>query len=52
MVREAALRLLKMDNITWFAVSAENFESIHNHSAYAAIEIDKQKSTKVDNSCG
>lgn len=52
MVREAALRLLKMDNITWFAVSAENFESIHNHSAYAAIEIDKQKSTKVDNVCG
>jgi GTP cyclohydrolase I len=49
MVREAALRLLKMDNITWFAVSAENFESIHNHSAYAAIEIDKQKSTKVEN---
>jgi len=48
MVREAALRLLKMDNITWFAVSAENFESIHNHSAYAAIEIDKEKSTKVD----
>jgi len=52
MVREAALRLLKMDNITWFAVSAENFESIHNHSAYAAIEIDKQKSTKVASNCG
>jgi GTP cyclohydrolase I len=52
MVREAALRLLKMDNITWFSVSAENFESIHNHSAYAAIEIDKQKSTKVDKRCG
>jgi len=48
MVREAALRLLKMDNITWFAVSAENFESIHNHSAYAAIEMDKQKSTEVE----
>jgi len=52
MVREAALRLLKMDNITWFAVSAENFESIHNHSAYASIEMDKQKSTEVDNICG
>jgi GTP cyclohydrolase IB len=25
-------------NITWFSVSAENFESIHNHSAYAFIE--------------
>ncbi len=44
MVREAALRLRKMDNVTWFSVSAENFESIHNHSAYASIEIDKEKS--------
>jgi GTP cyclohydrolase IB len=52
MVREAALRLLKMDNITWFSVSAENFESIHNHSAYAAIEMDKQKSTGEGSFCG
>ncbi len=42
MVREAALRLQKMDKVIWFSVSAENFESIHNHSAYAAIEIDKR----------
>jgi GTP cyclohydrolase IB len=38
MVREATLRLSEMDNITWFSVSAENFESIHKHSAYASIE--------------
>ncbi|MEA5114820.1 MAG: GTP cyclohydrolase FolE2 [Geobacteraceae bacterium] len=44
MVREAALRLQKMDNVTWFSVSAENFESIHNHSAYASIEMDKCES--------
>ncbi|MCP4113474.1 MAG: GTP cyclohydrolase I FolE2 [Desulfobacteraceae bacterium] len=36
-VRDIADRLKKDDNITWFSVSAENFESIHNHSAYALI---------------
>ncbi|MEA1969609.1 MAG: GTP cyclohydrolase FolE2 [Thermodesulfobacteriota bacterium] len=37
-VRDVAQILIKDDNITWFSVSAENFESIHNHSAYAYIE--------------
>jgi GTP cyclohydrolase I len=36
-VRDVSERLIADDNITWFAVSAENFESIHNHSAYAQI---------------
>jgi GTP cyclohydrolase I len=36
--RDVAKQLLEDDNITWFSVSAENFESIHNHSAYAYIE--------------
>lgn len=36
-VRDIASSLLQDDNITWFSVSAENFESIHNHSAYAHI---------------
>lgn len=36
-VRDIAARLLSDSNITWFSVSAENFESIHNHSAYAHI---------------
>jgi len=36
-VRDIAEKLNKDDNITWFSVSAENFESIHNHSAYAHI---------------
>ncbi len=36
-VRDVAKKLKKDDNITWFSVSAENFESIHNHSAYASI---------------
>jgi GTP cyclohydrolase I len=36
-VRDVAKKLKDDDNITWFSVSAENFESIHNHSAYASI---------------
>lgn len=36
-VRDVADKLKKDSNITWFSVSAENFESIHNHSAHASI---------------
>ena len=36
-VRDIAHQLYQDNNITWFSVSAENFESIHNHSAYAQI---------------
>jgi GTP cyclohydrolase I len=36
-VRDVAKKLQADDNIIWFSVSAENFESIHNHSAYAHI---------------
>jgi GTP cyclohydrolase IB len=43
MVREAYLRLAANENITWFSVETENFESIHNHSAYAAVELDRRK---------
>jgi GTP cyclohydrolase I len=39
-VRDVASLLIQDENITWFSVSAENFESIHNHSAYAYIERD------------
>ncbi len=41
-VRDVSKVLMKDDNITWFSVSAENFESIHNHSAYAYIERDRK----------
>lgn len=37
-VRDVAARLLEHPSITWFSVECENFESIHNHSAYAKIE--------------
>jgi GTP cyclohydrolase I len=37
-VRDIAQELLKDTNITWFSVESENFESIHNHNAYALVE--------------
>lgn len=40
-VRDISKRLKADSNITWFSVSAENFESIHNHSAYASITSGK-----------
>ena len=40
-VREIARKLEADPNITWFSVDSENFESIHNHSAYAYIERQK-----------
>lgn len=37
-VRETALRLDRIRKIRWFRIEAENYESIHNHSAYACLE--------------
>jgi GTP cyclohydrolase I len=45
-VRDIAKKLEYDTNITWFAVESENFESIHNHNAYAYIERDKTVSSK------
>jgi GTP cyclohydrolase I len=42
MVREATIRLDALEQVTWFSVEAENYESIHKHSAYAAVERDKR----------
>lgn len=38
LVRNVALRLNALPEVTWYRVEAENFESIHNHNAYACIE--------------
>ncbi len=38
LVRNIAARSNLEPNITWYRVEAENFESIHNHNAYALIE--------------
>jgi len=42
MVRDVATRLNAEERIGAYVVEAENFESIHNHSAYALIEHDKE----------
>lgn len=41
MVRDVAARLNKDNRVATYIVEAENFESIHNHSAYALIENNK-----------
>jgi GTP cyclohydrolase IB len=41
MVRDVAQRLNDDERVLAYVVESENFESIHNHSAYARIEADK-----------
>jgi GTP cyclohydrolase IB len=41
-VRDIAEKLNDDPNITWFVVESENYESIHNHNAYAYIEKRKK----------
>ena len=38
LVRNVALKLNADSRVSWYKVEAENFESIHNHNAYACIE--------------
>lgn len=38
LVRNIAAKSADQPDITWFCVEAENFESIHNHNAYAKVE--------------
>ncbi len=44
LVRDVAGMLNADDRIAAYTLEAENFESIHNHSAYALIEFDKRAS--------
>lgn len=48
LVRNVVLKLKKNKSITWYSVEAENFESIHNHNAYAHIESHKDFNGKHD----
>ena len=41
LVRDIALELNNDDRINYYRLESENFESIHNHSAYALIENQK-----------
>jgi GTP cyclohydrolase I len=42
LVRNIAERANREESILWYKVEAENFESIHNHNAYALIETTKR----------
>jgi GTP cyclohydrolase I len=46
MVRDVAARLNEEDRVSAYVVESENFESIHNHSAYALINRDKENEEK------
>jgi GTP cyclohydrolase I len=41
LVRNVAVKANDHPEITWYRVEAENFESIHNHNAWAVIERKK-----------
>lgn len=43
MVRDVAVALNEDDRVDAYKVEVENFESIHNHSAYAEIVFDKRE---------
>ena len=47
MVRDVAMRLDTDARIGAYVVESENFESIHNHSAYALIEREKHAAAAV-----
>ena len=46
MVRDIAVRFNKDERIAAYTVESENFESIHNHSAYAMLAHDKDSDDK------
>jgi len=47
MVRDVAGTLNRDDRVGAYRVESENFESIHNHSAYALIERDKEEEAQI-----
>ena len=47
MVRDIAGELNKDERIRQYVLESENFESIHNHSAYALIQFDKDNQVSV-----
>lgn len=42
-IRDLAMALDGTDQISWYSISSENFESIHSHNAYAEITRDKRE---------
>ena len=46
-VRDVAIEFNKDNRISSYTVESENFESIHNHSAYAMLSFDKKTENKT-----
>ena len=46
MVRDVAIKLDNDGRVGAYVIESENFESIHNHSAYALIERDKEQEAR------
>jgi GTP cyclohydrolase I len=44
-IRDLALAMEREPRVAWYAINSENFESIHNHNAYAQITRDKRATT-------
>ncbi|MDD3649139.1 MAG: GTP cyclohydrolase FolE2 [Candidatus Hydrothermia bacterium] len=42
-VREVAIKLYNEPRVYWFKINVKSFESIHNHNAFASVEIDKRQ---------
>lgn len=49
-VRDLAVALERDPRITWYSINSENYESIHNHNAYAQITRDKREEPKKSRS--
>jgi len=47
-VRDVAIEFNQDDRISAYTVESENFESIHNHSAYAMLSFDKEAETEAE----
>lgn len=45
-VRDLALALDKDKRITWYSINSENYESIHNHNAFAQITRSPRRPTR------
>ena len=45
-VRDLALALDSEKRVVWYEVNSTNYESIHNHNAYAFVTKDKRKTKK------
>jgi GTP cyclohydrolase I len=47
LVRDVTQKLERDGRFSWFSVEAENYESIHNHNAYAYVERGERHLTRV-----